>query len=774
MANLILNNIVFALIQILTIIIDIITFPVYFIIQKPWKFYNFRLPSWATLISSFSSSTEDEVTYRSNGKNYYCKGSLCKELEENGVDTIEKMFNFIYSRYKDRPCLGTRPIMSVEDLGTHPIMTVEERKSLKSRKNFKYWETIQKAIKSTERPQNGPAKKYYKMGVYQWMTYGEVFDRALDFGKGIKAFGYDVGTKVVIYADTRADWLIAAHGCFKFNYTLCTIYANLGVDGIKHGISQTASPVVIVSQELLPKLGKILPLLPNVKLVIVMEEPWNGPINLKFESVKVYAFNSILKIGKQSGIVPRPPSKNDAAVIMYTSGSTGVPKGVVQTHWNIVNAIISLLSYFESFNDEQEGPHSYAAFLPLAHILEFCAENVTLLMGYRIGYSSPFTLTDSSAFIKPGDIGDAGMLKPTMMAMVPLVVDRIYKGILAKVEKGGPFKSKLFHFCVAYRLRWTKWGMDTPLLNKLIFSNVTTIVGGRLKFMIAGGAPLAAKSHEFVRTVFGIKFAQGYGLTETVATATISDPHDARTGLVGPPLVGVDLKLVSWPEGGYTVHDPQGPRGEIVIGGNHVAKGYYNMPEKTAEDFFDGPEGYRWFKTGDIGHMLHDGNLKIIDRKKDLVKLQMGEYVSLGKVESVLKINPLVDSICVIVHPDQSFAVAIVVPDKGSITSISKKLGILDFSIPEICKNDEVKNAVCEVLWEYGREMGLEKFEVPKKITLVLDEWTPQSGLVTAAMKLKRKEIEKYYLKEIQSMYNKSFNLVVQQAIQRHSKISPA
>ena len=217
------------------------------------------------------------------------------------------------------------------------------------------------------------------------------------------------------------------------------------------------------------------------------------------------------------------------------------------------------------------------------------------------------------------------------MAAVPLIVDRIYKGVHVKVEKDGPFKTKLFHFCVQYRLKWTKRGMDTPLLNKLIFSKVTGIVGGQLKFLLTGGAPLASKSHEFVRTILGIKLVQGYGLTETVAVATIGDPNDMRTCQVGPPLVGVDLKLVSWPEGDYTVHDNCGPRGEVVIGGNHVARGYYNMPDKTAEDFFDGPEGYRWFKTGDIGHVTKDGVLRIIDRKKDLVKLQQGEYVSLGK-----------------------------------------------------------------------------------------------------------------------------------------------
>ena len=218
-----------------------------------------------------------------------------------------------------------------------------------------------------------------------------------------------------------------------------------------------------------------------------------------------------------------------------------------------------------------------------------------------------------------------------MMAGVPLIIDRIYKGIHTKVENGGALKAKLFHFCVQYRLKWNKRGMDTPLINKLIFSKVSGTVGGNLKWLLVGGAPIAPQSQDFVRTVLGVKFVAGYGLTETIAVAAISDPHDIRTGHVGPPLVGVDLKLVSWPEGGYTVQDSCGPRGEIVIGGNHVARGYFNMPEKTEEDFYDGPEGYRWFKTGDVGQMLPDGSLKIVDRKKDLVKLQMGEYVSLGK-----------------------------------------------------------------------------------------------------------------------------------------------
>ena len=218
-----------------------------------------------------------------------------------------------------------------------------------------------------------------------------------------------------------------------------------------------------------------------------------------------------------------------------------------------------------------------------------------------------------------------------MMVGVPLIIDRIYKGVLANVEKGGPFTAKLFHFCVQYRLYWNSFGMETPLINRLLFSKVAQMVGGNLKFLVTGSAPLAPVAQEFVRTVLGIQFSQGYGLTETIGTATSQDPHDFMTGNVGPPMIGVDIKLVSWEEGGYRVDDKCGPRGEVIIGGRHIAKEYYKLPDKTDEEFYDGPEGYRWFKTGDIGQFADNGNLMIIDRKKDLVKPQGGEYISLGK-----------------------------------------------------------------------------------------------------------------------------------------------
>ena len=217
------------------------------------------------------------------------------------------------------------------------------------------------------------------------------------------------------------------------------------------------------------------------------------------------------------------------------------------------------------------------------------------------------------------------------MAAVPLIIDRIYKNILSTVEKNGPFTFKLFKYCVDYRLTWNRIGMDTPLINRLIFRRVQQGVGGKLQYIGVGSAPLAPAAQRFVRTVLNVKVCQGYALTETLCTATGQGIHDIKTGNVGPPLVGIDIRLQSWEEGGYRIDDAGGPRGEIIVGGPHIAKEYFKMPEKTQEDFFNDSEGVRWFKTGDIGQFSKNGSLMIIDRKKDLVKPQGGEYISLGK-----------------------------------------------------------------------------------------------------------------------------------------------
>lgn len=264
--------------------------------------------------------------------------------------------------------------------------------------------------------------------------------------------------------------------------------------------------------------------------------------------------------------------------------------------------------------------------------------------------------------------------------------------------------------------------------------------------------------HDFLRTTLGITLAQGYGLTETVGGVSLSNAQDISVGRVGQPLPGVQIKLRDWDEGQYVVLDQnghQGPRGEILIGGPIVAKGYYNLPDKTDESFFVDPkDGVRWFQTGDIGQLdPTDGALKIIDRKKDLVKLQMGEYVSLGKVEAWIKVHSLVDNVCIVADSCKTYCVALIVPDLGKLKELAMKLDIGSLPPDELCHHPDVVGAAHALLYEHAK-LHLERFEIPKRLALLPGgPWTPDTGLVTAALKLRRKPIQNRFRDTIASLY---------------------
>ena len=300
------------------------------------------------------------------------------------------------------------------------------------------------------------------------------------------------------------------------------------------------------------------------------------------------------------------PSPSDIAIIMYTSGSTGIPKGVILTHEN-------LMATMKGFSDAVpiSGDDVLLGFLPLAHVFELLAENVCLLNGVSIGYSSPLTLLDTSSGLKTGARGDAAILRPTALTTVPLILDRISKGVQERVSKGGILAKSVFSFAYNYKKRWMKCGYDTPILNKILFSKITNLLGGQVNMLLCGGAPLSPDTQEFIKICLCANVIQGYGLTETTSCATVMDRNDRTLGRAGPPATICDIKLVDWDEGKYRITDHPFPRGEIVIGGPNISPGYYKLPSKTSEEFFDA-DGKRWFRTGDIGEIHQDGVIKII------------------------------------------------------------------------------------------------------------------------------------------------------------------
>nr|XP_033321296.1 long-chain-fatty-acid--CoA ligase 4 isoform X1 [Megalopta genalis] len=694
-------------IKALSYVYDLLTFPVYLILQRPWE----KRKASRRIKARPVAKDEHSITFRSVDP----PKRMHVALEREKIDTLEKMLSWVAKLHSDKKCFGTRQILAEED----------------------------------EVQPNGRIFKKYKMGEYKWKSYTEVDRLTNSFSRGLKDLGLTTRKNVVLFAETRAEWMIAAYGCFKQNLTVVTIYATLGDDAIVHGINETEVDTVITSHDLLPKFKRLLERVPVVKTIIYMEDQLKPTDTTGYKKdVNLIPFSEVIKKGNDSKSPLSLPESNDTAIIMYTSGSTGVPKGVLLSHANIIS---TLKAYCDAVAIKPDDV--FLGFLPLAHVFELLAESVCLLTGVPIGYSSPLTMIDSSSKIQRGSKGDASVLHPTCLTAVPLILDRISKGINEKVKKSGPFRQAIFNFAYEYKLKWAKRGYDTPFFDKYIFGAARQVLGGRVRLILCGGAPLSPDTHTQVKNCLCVTVTQGYGLTETTSCATVMDACDRSTGRVGAPTTVCDIRLENWEEAGYRVTDTPDPRGEILIGGKNVSAGYYKLPDKTQEDFFQ-EDDRQWFRTGDIGECHADGSIKIIDRKKDLVKLQLGEYVSLGKVEAELKTCPVVENICVYGDAHKAHTVALVVPNIYYLEEIATNLGITGKTTDELCNNPVVEKAVLQELVEQAKKCNLQRFEIPGAVKLCTEQWTPDMGLVTAAFKLKRKAVQEYYQHEINRMYN--------------------
>lgn len=638
----------------------------------------------------------------------------------DGISTLAELFEQSCRQYRYKILLGTRKLISRE------IEVTEDGKSFEK----------------------------LHLGDYEWLTYGRAFESVCNFASGLVQLGHKREERVAIFADTREEWFIALQGCFRRNVTVVTIYASLGEEALCHSLNETEVTTVICGSKELKKLADIRGQLDTVKRVICMDD--EIPSNGQSGSWMITLFSDVEKLGRENPVYPDLPLSADIAVIMYTSGSTGLPKGVMMTHANVLAVVSAVMTIVPGLGSKDV----YMAYLPLAHILELAAENVIAAVGSAIGYGSPLTLTDTSNKIKKGTKGDATVLRPTVMTAVPAILDRVRDGVRKKVDAKGGLSKKLFDLAYARRLSaingswFGAWGLEKLLWNFLVFRKVRAILGGRIRFLLSGGAPLSGDTQRFINICLGAPIGQGYGLTETCAGGTFSEFDDTSVGRVGAPLPCSFIKLVDWAEGGYLVSDSPFPRGEIVIGGPNVTLGYFKNEEKTKEVYKVDEKGMRWFYSGDIGQFHADGCLEIIDRKKDIVKLQHGEYVSLGKVEAALIVSPYVENIMLHADPFHSYCVALVVASQPALEDWVSKKGIVYSDFENLCQKEETVKEVLASLVKVGKKSRLEKFEIPAKIKLLSTPWTPESGLVTAALKLKREVIRKTFSEDLANLYS--------------------
>ncbi|KAJ1553265.1 long-chain fatty acid-CoA ligase [Cladochytrium tenue] len=591
---------------------------------------------------------------------------------------------------------------------------------------------------------------FFELSPYRWLTYAQVYDLAVAYGRGLRALGLRPGDKLTFFAATSHDWMLLANGAFTQSLTITTAYDTLGEDGLAYSLNECEISIMFTNADLLPMVPKVARRVATLTTVVYNGKPSEevlAAVARDAPGIKLLTLAELKALGDQNPVDICPPSPSDLACIMYTSGTTGDPKGVMLEHGNIVAAVAGTLDLLSFINKEEV----YLAYLPLAHILEYVVESACLFLGVALGYGSVRTLTDTNLRHCQGDIKE---LRPTLMAGVPAVWEIIRKGILARLKEASPLQRRVFH--LATKLKWglMNWGLPTGFLDAIVFNKIKNQTGGRLKFALSGGAPLPQSSQRFL-SVCVCPLVNGYGMTECCAVVAVQGTNlFTRLGIVGPPAPCLEMKLVDVADTDYSSRNKPRPQGEVWVRGPSVMRGYYKQPQLTSEVLTE--DG--WLKTGDIGEWHPDNCLSIIDRKKNLVKLSNGEYIALEKLESVYKISPYVANIVVYGDSEQAYPVAIIQPVEAELRLLAKDRGLVPdpelIDLGELAVHPGVKSAVLTSLKDVAKQVKLVSAETVQAIYIAGEEWTPQNGMLTAAMKIKRKDILNKYKTALSSLYS--------------------
>jgi long-chain acyl-CoA synthetase len=565
-------------------------------------------------------------------------------------------------------------------------------------------------------------------GAWRPISYLELYARVRDASFGLRALGIARGDRVAILSENRPDWAVADYACLALGAADVAIYPTLPAKQIEYILKDSGAVAVCVSTPTqLAKIREIRGDLPALKHVIGFDADTRGP--------GVVGIEDLLQRGRTSGtdeagwrrqaLAAQP---DEVATFIYTSGTTGDPKGVMLTHGNITSNVVAGLAVLGLKSDDE-----CLSFLPLSHIFERMAGHYVMMQsGTIINYAENF---DSV----PANLIET---RPTVVLSVPRLYEKIYARVLESAMGGGPIKRNIFFWakrtgeeCIdllqarkripgGLRFGWA-------LADRLVFSKLRARTGGRLRFFVSGGAPLAADIARFFHAA-RLPIYEGYGLTETSPVICVNSVEHLKLGTVGRPIPGVEVSIA--------------PDGEILTRGPHVMKGYYQKPEATREAI----DAAGWFHTGDVGDLDVEGFLRITDRKKDLIVTAGGKNIAPQPIENAVKANKFVSN-AVMLGDKRRFTIMLVVPNFVNLEAWARHKALTFADQAALIALPEVRGKLeREAL---GMMRDLAHYEVPKKFLPLLNDFTIENGELTPTLKVKRRVVEQHYQKAIDALY---------------------
>ena len=611
------------------------------------------------------------------------------------VKTLQDLHDYCGKTYENVDCLGTRTQLEDGTLGSF---------SFKSYKTV--YETAKKAGSAILNLDLAPVVK------------GE---------EGLSDY-----RMIAIYAKNRIEWLTLDIAACLYGVTVIPIFDALAGEALSHIFNQTGCTNIFTAEANIDRFIKdaIEGKMGHLKNIICLNNYTPAQKELAKEShLNLIAWDEFLAHGEN--ILPYPPVTPDTLFsISYTSGTTGNQKAAIVTQGNLITAIAGSEEHSAKGIEHISQRDIYISHLPMAHTFERGVLHILLSRGVTIGIFSgdPRKLME-----------DLQTLKPTMMTGVPLIFNRICEDLKSRVAK----ITGDAHF-------------DITQIDPSVVSQLREVVGGRLKFILSAGAPVAPHVQHYIRHALGVVFSQSFGQTEAVNTCFAQHIDDTATESVGGVLTHVEFKLVDVAEMNYTVKDkgPDGepmPRGEVCLRGGPVFKGYLKEPVKTAEAI----DANGWSHTGDIACLLPNGSIKIIDRRKNILKLAQGEYIAPDMIENVYRRNKYVDGVFVYGDPYQTRTVAVIVPHKDKLEELGKELGFEGLSFEELCTEQKVVEFLLEDLKKTGRSGKLLGYELAYNIHLEPNSFL-SLGLLTSLQKFKREAAREHYKEVFQKLYAKS------------------